>query len=375
MKPILKWPGGKSREIAQVYGMIPDFDRYLEPFFGGGAMYFHLMPEKAAVNDACRDLMDFYRLVQMQDPDLLACLRSYGESFRSMLDLCRSRVTKLLDLLDLDPEAARAALSALLDQWTPEILAGFSRPLVLDEAAFRRELEQQAFDKLRRTARNHQKRPFSPDDLAENLVTGFASGYYMYFRQVCNDWTLGRRPLPPAEQAANFYFVREYCYGAMFRYNAKGEFNIPYGGMTYNGKDFLGKVQAMFRPETAKLFAGTRICCQDFEDFLQAVQPTERDFLFLDPPYDTEFSDYEGAAFTRLDQARLALALSRTKAKFLLIIKDTPYISGLYSQGFHVQRFDKQYTYNVRSRNDRKAEHLIVTNYEAIDNGGIRSRG
>lgn len=367
MKPILKWPGGKSREIAQVYGLIPEFDRYIEPFFGGGALFFHLEPEKAAVNDACRDLMDFYRLIQAQDPDLQACLLSYGGSFQSMLELCRSRVTELLDLLDLlqaDPGAARASLSGLLDRWTPEILDGFSRPLILDEAAFRSELEKQVFDKLRRTAKNHQKRPFSPDDLAENLVTGFAGGYYMYFRQVYNDWTLGRRPLPPAEQAANFCFVREYCYGSMFRYNAKGEFNIPYGGMSYNKKDFLGKVQAMFQPETEKLFAGTEICCQDFEDFLQAVQPTERDFLFLDPPYDTEFSDYEGAAFTRLDQARLALALSRTKAKFLLIIKDTPYISGLYSQGFHVRKFDKQYTYNVRSRNDRKAEHLIVTNYE-----------
>ena len=370
MKPILKWPGGKSREIAQIYGMIPPFDRYIEPFFGGGALYFHLQPEQAAINDNCRDLMDFYRLIQVQDQDLLACLLSYGQSFQAMLNLCRSRVTQLLDLLELlqtDEDAARAGLSDLLDQWTPEILRGFPRPLVPDEAAFRRELEKQVFDKLRRTARNHQKHPFSPDDLAENLVTGFASGYYLYFRQVCNDWALGRHPLPTAEQAANFCFVREYCYGSMFRYNAKGEFNIPYGGMSYNRKDFLGKVRTMFQPEMEKLLSGTRICCQDFEDFLQAVQPTERDFLFLDPPYDTEFSDYEGMAFTRLDQARLALTLSRTKAKFLLIIKDTPFISGLYSQGFQVRRFDKQYTYNVRSRNDRKAEHLVVTNYDPMD--------
>ena len=109
--------------------------------------------------------------------------------------------------------------------------------------------------------------------------------------------------------------------------------------------------------------SGTRIYCRDFEAFLQEVRPTANDFMFLDPPYDTEFSDYEGTAFTRLDQARLALALSKTKAKFLLIIKDTPFINGLYSQGFHVTSFDKSYTYNVRSRNDRKAEHLIVTNY------------
>ena len=103
---------------------------------------------------------------------------------------------------------------------------------------------------------------------------------------------------------------------------------------------------------------------RDFEEFLEQVRPNQNDFMFLDPPYDTEFSDYEGNAFTKLDQARLAVALSKTPAKFLLIIKNTPFIEALYSEGFYVQRFDKQYSYNVRSRNDRKAEHLVITNYK-----------
>ncbi len=37
--------------------------------------------------------------------------------------------------------------------------------------------------------------------------------------------------------------------------------------------------------------------------------------------------------------------------------------ASLYSEGFHVSSFDKQYSYNVRSRNDRSAQHLIITNY------------
>ena len=276
-------------------------------------------------------------------------------------------VLELFELVSRDCAAGSDALSRLLDAWMPEFLSLFSRPLVRNEAELRRELERSALDKLVRTVRNHQKHPFTPDDLAENLVTGFASGYYMYFRKVCNDWSLGRLDLPEAEKAANFFFIREYCYGSMFRYNAKGEFNIPYGGMSYNDKDLTGKIAAMFNDQTAALFSGTQLCSMDFEAFLDAVQPAEDDFIFLDPPYDTEFSDYEGAAFTKLDHARLAVALSRTKAKFLLIIKDTPYISALYSQGFHITSFDKQYTYNVRSRNDRSAQHLIITNFNPVD--------
>ena len=70
MNPIIKWPGGKSREIDQIYHLLPKFHRYVEPFFGGGALFFHLAPPEAAVNDISEDLMAFYRLVQEQDLDL-----------------------------------------------------------------------------------------------------------------------------------------------------------------------------------------------------------------------------------------------------------------------------------------------------------------
>ena len=37
LKPLIKWPGGKSSEIGQLIGFIPSFERYVEPFVGGGA--------------------------------------------------------------------------------------------------------------------------------------------------------------------------------------------------------------------------------------------------------------------------------------------------------------------------------------------------
>lgn len=367
MKPLLKWPGGKAREIAQVYGLIPEFDRYIEPFFGGGALFFHLQPRQAAINDTARDLMEFYHMVRSQNTEFRACLTCYAESFQGIIDLGRRNVTHLLAVLAQTgayPQGAHEQLTGLLDGWMPEILALFLAPILQDRSQFRQILEDALWDKLCRTEENHRKRPFSPEDLAENLVTGLASGYYLYFRQVYNDWQLGRISLPQGQRAANFFFIRENCYGSMFRYNRDGEFNIPYGGMSYNDKNFGAKVQELFKPETATLFAHTQIYSRDFEEFLDQVKPTKRDFLFLDPPYDTEFSDYEGNAFTKLDQARLAVALSKTPAKFLLVIKNTPFIEALYSvPPFHVQRFDKRYSYNVRSRNDRQAEHLIVTNY------------
>jgi DNA adenine methylase len=94
------------------------------------------------------------------------------------------------------------------------------------------------------------------------------------------------------------------------------------------------------------------------------VDLQERDFVFLDPPYDSDFSDYEGVNFNKQDQQRLANFLLKTKAQFILIIKETEYVCELYSQKSQIKvlDFQKQYTYNVRSRNNRSVKHLIVTN-------------
>ena len=212
----------------------------------------------------------------------------------------------------------------------------------------------------------------SEKDLMANLVTGFTGGYYLYFRDVFNQLASGRMIGSKQYRAANFYFIREYCYGSMFRYNAAGEFNIPYGGISYNKKDFAGKVARIFDRDTAALLDRTQLFCEDFEEMLNGLDLTERDFLFLDPPYDTEFSDYEGRSFTREDQKRLASFLERTPARFLLVIKNTDFIYSLYEGKFRILAFENKYLYNVRSRNERKSEHLLVTNMPELEVPWIR---
>ena len=65
LKPMLKYSSGKAKEIPNILPYIPEFDgRYVEPFFGGGAMYFHLEPKKAIINDINTKLIDFYKAVK-----------------------------------------------------------------------------------------------------------------------------------------------------------------------------------------------------------------------------------------------------------------------------------------------------------------------
>ena len=162
-----------------------------------------------------------------------------------------------------------------------------------------------------------------------------------------------------------FYFIREYCYASMFRYNKQGKFNVPYGGISYNRKDFNKKIDYISSDNIKKYMNKTKIYNMDFENFCDTINLTENDFIFLDPPYDTEFSTYAKNDFNKNDQIRLSNFLKNTKAKFMLIIKNTDFIYNLYNNsGFYIKSFDKKYLVSFQNRNNKDVEHLIITNYE-----------
>lgn len=61
MKPLVKYRGGKSKEIPHLIKHIPQYyGRYIEPFLGGGALFFYLEPKRAIINDINSKLISFY---------------------------------------------------------------------------------------------------------------------------------------------------------------------------------------------------------------------------------------------------------------------------------------------------------------------------
>ncbi len=372
MNALIKWPGGKAREIKHIERLIPSFERYIEPFFGGGAMFFFLKPKNALINDISNNLMEFYGLVKRQDNDFQRYLRNYDALMTSIINGCDNKYDAVNLVYNsfkksyVDETVAKKMVVDVVKDVLKNVYVEEASELILEPERFEKFMVDMYLDKVKRTIKNERDNAFSDSDLKENLITGFANGVYMYFRDIYNRLALGKLSNQSvAYRIANFYFIREYCYGSMFRYNKKGEFNIPYGGMSYNRKDFKGKIDKIFTDNVSDLFKETAIHSKDFADFIEEADLTDKDFMFLDPPYDTEFSDYEGLEFSKGDQKRLAEVLEQTRAKFILIIKNTEYIYSLYKDKFRVLGFDKQYTYNVRSRNERKTEHLIITNIEA----------
>lgn len=83
MKPLVKYRGGKSKEIPHLEKHIPNFDgRYIEPFFGGGAMFFYLEPKKAIINDINAKLMAFYKGVKSDFETLQKELSEIEQTYR-----------------------------------------------------------------------------------------------------------------------------------------------------------------------------------------------------------------------------------------------------------------------------------------------------
>lgn len=375
MHPLIKWPGGKSSEISKIEPYIPDYKRYVEPFFGGGALFFHLKPQCACINDISSSLIDFYRLIKNQDKQLYNLLLCYSNSFSNLLNVCNRNygeilnIYNMLELWELPKKDLEYKLTELINSLSEKIDYGFNEEILLDKKEFYARLVRMVSDKMRRTVKNNKKTHFSDEDLKNNLLTGFMSGYYIYFRDVFNDINLERIKSPSAQYTtANFYFIREYCYGSMFRYNATGEFNIPYGGISYNTKNLKSKIDNMFSKEVETIFRNTDIHCSDFEEFFKKLHLSENDFIFLDPPFeypfkcDTDFSDYDGEDFTQFDHARLLYCLKNTTARFILIIKNTDFIYKIYKNNFNIILADNCYTYNMRNRNKCITEYMLITN-------------
>ena len=65
IKSNIKWNGGKGREIKTILSELPKtFNTYVEPFFGGGALYWEIQPKKAIINDINSTLINYWTTVR-----------------------------------------------------------------------------------------------------------------------------------------------------------------------------------------------------------------------------------------------------------------------------------------------------------------------
>ena len=363
LSPIVKWAGGKEQELKYILPNVPDnFDRFIEPFVGGGAVYFSIGNKNKLINDKSVELTALYNNIKYKNKDFINRLQSLQDAWiglESILDnnidvfnttylkYKSNKIAKedLIKNIELFVNDNKTAFKQLLN---PELLKHYD--------IFEKELLRNISAKLVRMKDLEEKKGNLPEkDIFDNFECALKGSFYMFIRALYNQY----------DNSEYFYFIREYCYSSMFRYNSNGEFNVPYGGISYNRKNFQRKIDYVKSKELQSHFVNTDIYNLDFEEFLDKIKLTKNDFIFLDPPYDTDFSSYVNNTFDKQDQERLAnYLINKCPAKFMLVIKNTDFISDLYSdKGLYITSFDKTYMVSFKGRNNRDCEHLLITNY------------
>jgi DNA adenine methylase len=259
LKPLIKWSGGKSDEIKMFEKYFPEhYTRYIEPFIGGGSVYFYLNPDNAVIGDVHSELIDLYK--------------SIGDG----------KAQEIYEFMKQSPN---------------------------DETTY----------------------------------------YKVRDEMKIND---------SLDRAKRFYYQRKTCFRGMLRYNKHGKFNIPFGKYkTINYSQIINK-------DYETLLGRTEILNKGFEDLFQNYND-ENNFMFLDPPYDSEFTDYGYCQFGKEEQQKLALLFKNTKIKCLMVIGKTKFIEELYN-GYIVAEYDKKYRfklYDNRIGDEINTKHLIIKNY------------
>ena len=258
LKPIVKWSGGKGDEIKSFEKYIPKFTTYIEPFVGGGAVYFYLNPKNAVINDIHPELITLYR------------------------EIAKGNQSKILKFMKRHPN---------------------------DEETYY--------------------------DVRDNMETD-----------------------SDLDVAKQFYYLRKTCYRGMLRYNKSGKFNIPFGKYKKINYDDLET------DEHYDLLKRTTIHNTSFKKIFEKYN-SPNNFMFLDPPYDSEFTDYGYCKFGRKHHKKLAKLFKHTENKCLMIIGETDFIKELYND-YIIGEFDKKYRFKIHSGRVGKeinTKHLIVANY------------
>jgi len=362
LTPFLKWPGGKSSEIRKISESAPKttINRFVEPFVGGGSVLLSIDPTiPALANDVCPELIELYKSGSMNDSELKNELLKLSFSW----ELIASHATQwefLSNQLMKNEIEAIQVVAKIIELMQIDTLTYGE----VFNKEFARRLSKDLPSKIRRMEKLQieKKRMLPLDEFTSNIEGSIRAGFYMAVRNRYNKARVNN--LYSKERTADFLFLREYCYASMFRFNSKGEFNIPYGGISYNRKNFKSKIEKLYEPVMKQRLENTGFHCFDFQDFLDLVNLTEFDFVFVDPPYDSDFTDYDGREFRNKDQERLAEYLNATPAKVMVVIGDTELIRGLYkAPKWRIQEDDLQYKWTIKSRNERAKTHLTITNY------------
>lgn len=371
LKPLIKYTGGKYNEYKYFGEYIPEtVNDYYEPFFGGGGVFFRMHNDElikgdSYINDISTDLMNFYSCIN--DVEFINELYNLSDVWDDVISIGDEIVDDYGDLfynIILKKDEVDVLFTKDFKDYIVEIVNSKTHVSKYNFHGFSfvDEIIKGLTSKIKRFRNKNINE--NDNEVTPNCIkTSVCQSFYFVIRNMYNEWLLGRTDeYSKIEKSVQWFFIREYCFGSMFRFGKDGRFNIPYGGLSYNTKCIRCKIKEFENEELQRIFKKVRIFSEDFDKFMKR-KFNPNDFIFLDPPYDSTFSEYDNNSFTREDHIRLKKRLEQINCKWMLVIRETEFISELYKDYSQI-KFNKTYAYQARGKyDDKQSIHLIIKNY------------
>jgi DNA adenine methylase len=161
-------------------------------------------------------------------------------------------------------------------------------------------------------------------------------------------------------KAALFLYLNKHGYNGLCRYNASGEFNVPFG--RFRGPRFPEK---RLRQMQSKLVRA-RILCADFEPVMRTARPG--DVIYCDPPYvplsrTSNFTSYHTFGFGEDDQRRLARCTAEMRSRGVTVLvsnHETPMTRDIYRNADRVESIDVRRLISCNGSKRELARELLA---------------
>lgn len=166
-------------------------------------------------------------------------------------------------------------------------------------------------------------------------------------------------------RASQMLFLNKTCYNGLYRQSTIGKFNTPFGKVYVPSilkKDNLKCVSNIFKQVEIK--------CADFQDICDNISGVES-FVYLDPPYKDNFSNYYKANFSNEDQIRLANVFKELDDRKVLLMMNNSSLKE--KQGIEpVEEYYKEFKIGYLNSNStissdvskrKKINEIVITNY------------
>jgi DNA adenine methylase len=296
-RPFLKWAGGKGQLLAQIDAHLPPalkqgrVQRYIEPFTGGGALFFYVAQTYPVEEYILADL----------NPELTLVYESVQQDTDQLIENLKCMQAEYTPLNEAQREAYYYAVRMELNQGS-------------------------AADTVRSQER--------------------------------------------AQRAAQIIFLNRTCYNGLFRVNAKGKFNAPFGRYKNPRICDANNLQA-----AGRILQKARILTGGYKKVEPHVR--QQTFVYFDPPYrpiskTASFTAYAQQSFNEIDQLTLAAfyrRLDQTGACLMLSNSDPTHTDpqdGFFEQaysGFRIERVWAARMINSNPGKRGRLPELLIMNY------------